>query len=92
MPTTAWILVSIVSGIVAYVGLYMAYVFLIPPWIIFALQMTQVRPGDSTLNTILGNLTNNINAAFVIIAVGIFFFMLISGYKDEPTSLSVDMY
>lgn len=90
MPTTAWIFISALTAALSYVGLTMAYIFLMPVWVSFANTAVMVEgPTTPGLNTVTGYLTSNINEAFVLLAVGIFIFMYIAPFRQEPTSLSV---
>lgn len=80
-----------VSGIISWVVLYALYIVLFAPFVTIQntiLGMYGVK--YPMLNTVAANLTSTANAAFVIIAVGIFFFMLIAPFIFEPTSVGGD--
>lgn len=94
--TTGWVIISALSGVISYAFLYMAYVFLLPIYVKvgnqaeqFAASSQNITPTQLTnIQTLFGNLTLSVNAAFVLIAVAIFLFMLFSAFRETPTSWS----
>ena len=93
MPTTPWIIFSSLSAIVVWALLYFTYVFLFAPLVVvgnfvaqnFGVQYPQLVP-------LIANVVTEANAAFVMVGLGVFVFMMIIGYFFEPTSTSVGSY
>ena len=93
MPTTAWIFISALTAAISYVALTLLYLFVMPSWVSFA-NTVNVVAGATTpgLNTLTSYETSNINAAFIILAIGIFVFMYLAPFQPgEPTSLAYDL-
>jgi hypothetical protein len=91
MPTTAWIILSVISGIISWVVLYGLYIVLFAPFVM--VENTILGNFGTTypvLNTFVANITSGANAAFVIIGIGVFFFMMVAPFLFEPTSIGGD--
>ena len=79
-----------ISGVVSWVVLYVLYAILFPPFV--SIQNTIVGTFGvqyPALQAMATNLTSLANAAFVLIAIGVFIFMLVAGYLSEPLSSEV---
>ena len=90
--SSGWIIISVLSGVVSYVFLYMAYLFIFPAWITTA-DTTVANYGEQclklstcVLQQLVTTLTTELNISFVLIAVSIFIFMLFAGFRTEPSS------
>ena len=91
--TTAWIILSLMSGIITWVILYLLYIYLFPGYVATANSITSLFGGQyPALNSFVGNLTSNVNGAFILIGVGVFFFMLVAPYLFEPVSSGGDAF
>ena len=85
--TTAYIILSVASGVISWALLYGLYIWLFPAYVSTANDILgQFGSTYPSLNTFVGNLTSDVNAAFVLIGIGVFFFMVVAGFLYEPTS------
>lgn len=66
----------------------MLYIFVFAPVYVVPVNdiLGQFGSQYPALQTMAANLTSGENAAFVIVAIGVFFFMLIAPYLFEPLS------
>ncbi len=85
--TSAWIIVSLVSAIITWAIMYLVYVAVFPGYVLTANSILgQFGAQYPQLNALVGNLTSQINAVFIIVSIGVFFFMLLAPYLFEPLS------
>jgi hypothetical protein len=88
--TTAWVILSTASGIVSWGVLYAMYVFLFAPFV--DIGDTAVSDLGGQIPQLVGfwqGLYSDMNAAFIIVGVGIFVFFMVLGFLFEPQSQGV---
>lgn len=90
--TSAWIIVSLLSGILTFFIMYSLYIFLMPVYVVPVNQiLSEFGASITQLNNYAGNINEDINADFIIIPVGVFFFMLVAPYIQEALSSLFEM-
>jgi hypothetical protein len=92
--TTAYIILSLISSIVTWVILYVVYIFVFGPALVIPANTILGDFGSKypQMNLIVANVVSQTNAAFVLIAIGVFFFMLVAPYIFEPISGGSETY